>query len=330
MSTEQRRVAQLTRIARACGVVAVAGGAALAARWLDLVALERIAPLAAAVALVLSGTALLVLEAETRRSLERLEVGRRTTAAELRVEIADRQRLADDLERSRDELARSNVELAEFAGVASHDLHEPLRAVGGCLTLLRERLTGSLEPRNEELMQHAVDGVERMQELIDGLLTYARVRARSGPLERVDATDCLETALADLRTALAESGGNVTHDRLPEVAADAPQLAQVLQNLVGNALKFRGEAPPIVHVDAERVEGGWRFAVRDNGIGVAAEHHERIFGAFQRLHARSRFRGSGIGLATCKRIVEAHGGRIWVQSRPGDGATFYFTLQGAE
>jgi PAS domain S-box-containing protein len=231
------------------------------------------------------------------------------------------------LRRAMDELKRSNADLEQFAYVASHDLQEPLRMVSSFTQLLAERYRGKLDKDADEFIGFAVDGSRRMQSLIADLLAYSRVGTRAlQPLARTDSKAALAEALAGLKATIRESGATVTHGRLPKVMADRTQLAQLFQNLIGNAVKFRRKAAPRVHVSARKREDGWRFAVRDNGIGIARQYHERIFEIFQRLHTRKKYPGTGIGLAICKRIVERLGGRIWVESKPNKGSTFYFQL----
>jgi signal transduction histidine kinase len=225
-----------------------------------------------------------------------------------------------------EELARSNAELEQFAYVASHDLQEPLRAVAGCVQLFQQRYQGQLDGRADVLIAHIVDGAVRMQALIHDLLAYSRIDSRSLRFELVDCSAVLRSVLANLEVAVKESGAVVTQGALPGVMANRLQLAQLFQNLLSNAVKFRGEQPPDIHVGAEYQAGEWRFAVRDNGIGIAPPYHERIFAVFQRLHTRREYAGTGIGLAICKKIVEHHGGRIWVESEPAKGASFFFTL----
>jgi PAS domain S-box-containing protein len=224
------------------------------------------------------------------------------------------------------DLKRSNEELQQFAYVASHDLQEPLRAVASFTQLLSERYKGRLDKNADEFIAFAVDGAHRMQALINDLLSYSRLETRGKPPEPTDSHDALGQALANLGTAIRESGTLVTNDDLPLVKADEGQLVQLFQNLVGNAIKFRGQEPPRVHVSALPRGGEWLFTVRDNGIGIAKEYHERIFSIFQRLHSREEYPGTGIGLALCKRIVERHGGTIRVESEPDSGSNFFFTL----
>lgn len=224
------------------------------------------------------------------------------------------------------ELERSNHDLEQFAYAASHDLQEPLRAVSGYCQLLARRFHGKLEPPADEYIHEAVSGARRMQDLIEGLLAYSRVSRMGNPLVLTDAQTALDQSLVNLRTAIEESKATITHGPLPTVLADPMQLMLLLQNLIGNALKYRGSYPPEVHVSAREEENEWLFAVHDNGIGINPKYYERIFLIFQRLHTRNEYAGTGIGLAICKRIVERHGGRIWVESEPGQGSTFYFTL----
>ncbi len=241
-------------------------------------------------------------------------------------DVTERKHTEDALKQSAADLARSNADLEQFAYVASHDLQEPLRAVSGCLQLLQQRCQGQLEARADELITHAVDGSSRMHHLIGDLLAYARVNTRGKDLEPTDCGTTLKEALANLATAIQESGAVVTHGALPIVAADRMQLRQVFQNLIGNAIKYRGERPPEVHIDVEHHTGEYQFTVRDNGIGIDPQYFERIFGIFQRLHTRTEYPGTGIGLALCRKIIERHGGRIWVASQLGNGATFCFTI----
>ena len=224
------------------------------------------------------------------------------------------------------ELERSNAELEQFAYVASHDLQEPLRMVANYVELLSQRYTGQLDERADKFIHYASDGARRMQQLVSDLLAYSRVGSQGRPPVRVETNAVVDRVVHTLQRRLEECGGAIERDELPRVLGDEVQLTQLFQNLVGNALKFRGDEPPRVRVHAE-VEGRQvRFAVSDNGIGMEMRFAERIFQMFQRLHERSAFEGSGIGLAISKRIVERHGGSIWVESEPGAGTTFFFTL----
>ncbi len=229
--------------------------------------------------------------------------------------------------RAEEELRRSNDELERFAYVASHDLQEPLRMVASFVQLLGQRYKGKLDADADEFIGYAVDGAHRMQQLIQDLLTYSRVGTRGGALVPTDTGEALDRALANLRLALDESGSLVTRDPLPVVRGDPGQLEHLFLNLVGNAIKFRSSEPSRIHVSAtDAGPEGWRISVKDNGIGIEADYYERIFVIFQRLHGREQYGGTGIGLAIAKKIVERHGGRIWVDSEPGRGATFSFTL----
>jgi light-regulated signal transduction histidine kinase (bacteriophytochrome) len=233
------------------------------------------------------------------------------------------------VEAANQELARSNAELEQFAYVASHDLQEPLRMVSSYTQLLEHRYGDTLDDKAKKYIFYAVDGARRMQGLINDLLVYSRVGTRAQPLERTDSHAALGEAIHNLSSALAESGALVTNGDLPIVAADRSQLVQLFQNLLGNAVKFHGPDSPRIYVSAEPRGDEWVFCVRDNGIGIEAQHFDRIFVIFQRLHTREEFPGTGIGLALCKRVVERHGGRIWVESEPGVGSSFYFSLRGA-
>jgi PAS domain S-box-containing protein len=228
------------------------------------------------------------------------------------------------------ELTRSNAELQRFAYVASHDLQEPLRMITSYVQLLARRYRGKLDSDADEFIGYAVEGVARMQALINDLLEYSRVGSQGKALRVVDASKVFDLTLRNLRVAVTESNATVTCDPLPTVKADAGQLTQLFQNLLGNAIKFHGEADPRIHVTAERADKEWRFSVRDNGIGFDPKFANRIFQVFQRLHRPGAYPGTGIGLAICQKIVERHGGRIWAESTPGEGSVFYFTLLAAE
>ena len=241
-------------------------------------------------------------------------------------DITERKRAEDTLQQTLAELRRSNHDLEQFASVASHDLQEPLRMVVGFTQLLARRYQDRLDADAREFIRFAVDGATRMQRLILDLLAYARVTRRAAGPEAADAAAALQAALQNLQAAIQDTGAQVTAEALPIVRGDGTQLTQVFQNLIGNALKFHGEAPPRVHVTATPQDDAWLFAVQDHGIGIEPQYFERIFRIFQRLHPTDRYPGTGIGLALCQRIVERHGGRIWVESTPGHGATFFFTL----
>ena len=225
------------------------------------------------------------------------------------------------------DLERSNAELQQFAYVASHDLQEPLRMITSYLGLLKKRFAKDISPDAEEFIGFAVDGAGRMQRLIKDLLEYSRVGTRGKEFQPTDLNVVLDEALANLKTRIDETGARVTRDTMPYLPVDDSQMMRLFQNLVGNALKYRApDVGPVVHVGARKSNDGWILSVRDNGIGIEAKHFERIFMVFQRLHGRKDFEGTGIGLAVCKKIVERHGGRIWVESEPGQGSTFLFRL----
>lgn len=240
--------------------------------------------------------------------------------------ITPRKRLELALEERNQQLSRSNAELEQFAYVASHDLQEPLRAVAGCTQLLAQRYRGKLDADAETLMTHIVDGAARMKALIEGLLSLSRVTGQRDQKKMVDIGEVARQALKNLDAAVKATGAAVTLDPLPTLTANPLQLLQLLQNLIGNALKYRSAESPRVHVGAERSGKDWKISVQDNGIGIAPAYFERIFGVFQRLHTREEYPGTGIGLAICRKIAESHGGRIWVESEPGKGSTFYVTI----
>lgn len=240
--------------------------------------------------------------------------------------VVENHELFQAVVKSETELKRSNAELEQFAYVASHDLQEPLRMVTNYTTLLARRYKGKLDESANDYIGFAVDGAKRMQGLINDLLTYSRVGRHGKELAPLDCGEVFARALSALELAIADCGAKVTCDNLPTVLADEMQIGQLFQNLIGNAIKYRNGAAPEVHVECVPKGDDWQFAVRDNGIGIDPEYAERIFVIFQRLHTRDEYPGSGIGLAVCKKIVEHHGGKIWVESQVGKGATFYFTL----
>ncbi len=241
-------------------------------------------------------------------------------------DISLRKKSEKQLMNTMDELKRSNEDLQQFAYVASHDLQEPLRMVASYTQLIASRYQGKLDTDADEFIGFAVDGCNRMQVLIHDLLTYSRAGTDGKALSEVSSEETLLAVLKNLGVMLEKSGGIVTHDPLPMVTTDETQLRQVLQNLIGNAIKYRGVAAPRVHISAKNEAKKWIFSVRDNGLGIDPKYFERIFVLFQRLHGRNEFEGTGIGLAICKKILERLGGRIWVESRLGQGSTFFFAL----
>ena len=259
-------------------------------------------------------------------------------------DVTARKLAEEQLSRTAADLARSNQELEQFAYVASHDLQEPLRMITSYTQLIAKRYGDKLDKDAREFIDFAVDGARRMQTLINDLLAYSRVGSKGKPLEAVAGADCLKGALDNLKVALEEGKATVTFATLPALFGDSVQLTQLLQNLVGNALKFRGTAAPCIHIGVERRHAPscpvptpqspvrqekpeeWVFSVRDNGIGIEPQYFDRIFVIFQRLHTQDQYPGTGIGLAICKKIVERHRGRIWVESKPGEGTTFFFSL----
>lgn len=224
------------------------------------------------------------------------------------------------------ELARSNAELEQFAYIASHDLQEPLRMISSYVQLLEKRYKGKLDRDADDFIGYASDGALRMQRLINDLLAYSRVGTRGKSFEEVNLEAALTQALENLHLAVKEKNAIVTHDPLPLAYGDSGQLTQVFQNLIDNAIKFAREHPPRVHISARVEEGECFCLVRDNGIGIASEFLNKLFLLFQRLHTRKEYPGTGIGLAICKRIIERHGGKIWVESNPNEGSTFYFKI----
>ena len=242
------------------------------------------------------------------------------------IDISERKQVDEKLSQVMEELTRSNEELEKFAYVASHDLQEPLRMVSNFARLLENRYKGKLDQDADDFINFAVEGANRMQRLITDLLAYSRVGRRGNEFKEVSYEAALDHALSNLKAVVEQSGAVVTREPLPVVMGDESQLAQLFQNLIGNAVKFCKDGPPLIHVSSERRGNEWVFSVHDNGIGIAPEYCERIFLIFQRLHGRQEYPGTGIGLAICRKVVERHGGRIWVESAPGSGSTFYFTI----
>ena len=252
--------------------------------------------------------------------------GRLTHFIGIQTDITERKHQETELAHKTRELAQSNAELQQFAYVASHDLQEPLRMVASYTELLGKRYKGKLDQDADEFIGYAVDGATRMQRLIRDLLEYSRVGSERKSFEQTDCEVVFQQAMQNLSASVRERHAEVTHDPLPIVHANPTHLTQVFQNLIGNALKFQGESPSKIHVGAKALPDGWEFSVRDNGVGIPADQLDRIFSIFQRLHGQSEYPGTGIGLAICKRIVEKYGGQIRVESEPGKGSIFYFTL----
>jgi PAS domain S-box-containing protein len=249
---------------------------------------------------------------------------------QLQQDISGRNRAQQELTRKLEELARSNADLEQFAYVASHDLQEPLRMVISYTQLLARRYQGKLDASADEFIGFAVDGASRMQQLIQDLLSYSRLTTRGQALQSTDTGAACNAALENLRESIKNSNAKVSVGSLPTVLADATQLVQLFQNLIGNAIKYRNERRPEIRVDARPNRNEWIFSVQDNGIGIEPQYFDRIFQMFQRLHTRKDYSGTGIGLAICRKIVERHGGRIWVESHPRQGSTFLFTIPRAE
>lgn len=275
---------------------------------------------------LVAGMVLYRYERQRNRHLKELLM----TGERLTKEIDSRRRTARELAIRTEALERSNRDLQQFAHIASHDLQEPLRMVTSYVNLLERRYKGKLDRDADDFIAFAVDGAARMQRMIHDLLTYSRVETRGDPFSRTDSMKVFSQVLADLKVAIEESGAHITHNQLPLVEADPTQLAQVFQNLIANAIRFRRDMAPTVHVSAHRKGQAWVFAVVDNGIGFEPQFADRIFTLFQRLHTQETYPGSGMGLSICKRIIERHGGSIWAESTPGAGSTFYFSLTASE
>ncbi len=246
-------------------------------------------------------------------------------------DITERKRIEMALRAQTQELQRSNADLEQFAYIASHDLQEPLRMVASYTELLRERYAGQLDARADKFINYAVDGARRMQLLVSDLLSYSRIGTQGKPFEPTDTEFILKRVLSSIALKIRETDAQIAYGHLPVVTADPIQIGQLFQNLISNAIKFRGNDAPRITVAAHQLGGGlWQFSVADNGIGIDSEYAQRIFQIFQRLHERATYPGSGIGLAIAKKIVERHGGKIWFESEAGHGATFHFTLPGAQ
>jgi PAS domain S-box-containing protein len=241
-------------------------------------------------------------------------------------DITKRKQTEAVLKQALADLIRSNADLEQFAYVASHDLQEPLRNVASCMHMLEKGYKNKLGPEADQYIHYAVESAMRMKGLIQDLLTYSRIGTKGKGLAPTNCEHALDEALKNLRSAISGAGAEITHDALPTILADDAQMVQVFQNLIGNAIKFRRDQPCRVHVSAAKNQSEWTFSVKDNGIGIESQHLERIFVIFQRLNKRTEYEGTGMGLAIVKKIVERHQGRIWVESEPGVGTTFCFTI----
>jgi PAS domain S-box-containing protein len=259
------------------------------------------------------------LEADLRQANERLEQRVEQRTAQLAHQ-------AKELRRSNEALERSNLELQQFAFIASHDLQSPLRSISGFVQLLKSEYEGRLDEQADDWIRRTIQSIRQMQTLIRDVLAYSKVDARALPFQWNPFREVVDAAVALLDSSIRDTGAKVTCDDLPTVMGDRSQLVQLTENIIGNALKYHGESPPSVHVSAKRDGDEWIFAVRDNGIGIDPKHHERIFEIFWRLHGQRTYPGTGIGLAICRRVVHRHGGRIWLESHPGHGSVFYFTI----
>lgn len=235
-------------------------------------------------------------------------------------------RKTKQVEKQAKELARSNDELEQFAYLASHDLQEPLRMISCYTQLLESNYSEKLDAQAKEFISRTVDGCRRMHHLVNDILTYSRAGKKKTEFEMVDFEKLLNQTISDLDATIKESGAVITHDRLPRLLGDEVQLGQVVQNLLSNAIKFRNHATPRIHFSCEKQPGEWQFCVKDNGIGIDSKYADRIFLIFQRLHTQQQYPGTGIGLALCKKVIENHRGRIWFESEPGEGTTFFFTI----
>jgi signal transduction histidine kinase len=330
-------------LARNLVFLALAAGLATTAAWFggDLFILRRVRSLLQATRRVAAGD-LSVRTGEQADAGELYELSRSfdDMAAKLQQRSGERDKAEMELRKLNEELEdrvasrtaelqRSNEELEQFAYVVSHDLQEPLRMVTQYLQLLERRYPDKLDQNARDFIGFAKDGADRMQALIKGLLEYSRVGTRPKVFGPVEAEKAFHDAVTNLTVMVQENEAKITHDALPKVQGDSVQLTQLFQNLISNAIKFRNATAPAVHITAQRENGQWQFAIRDNGIGIAKKDFDRIFVVFQRLHTRNKYPGTGIGLAACKKIVDRHGGKIWVESEPGKGSTFYFTLSPA-
>jgi two-component system, chemotaxis family, sensor kinase Cph1 len=244
----------------------------------------------------------------------------------IKQDISERKRAQSALQLSAEEVRRSNRDLEQFAYIASHDLQEPLRAVGGYVKLIERRFPKNIDAKAIEYIKGAAEGAERMERLISDLLAFSRVGTRGKNFAPADLNAVLDAALYNLQNRIEKTCATISRDTLPTLTVDSTQMMQVFQNLISNAIKFCSDRAPEIHVGVQKEPGRWVFHVRDNGIGIEPQYFERIFQIFQRLHTRKQYSGTGIGLAICKKMVERHDGTIWVESKPGEGSVFYFSL----
>ncbi len=286
---------------------------------------KRIAALGRGVELIGGGDREYRITAEGDDELTDLALACNEMAAKLKQSDASVANAEEALTRRAEELSRSNEELKQFAYIASHDLQEPLRMIASYLQLIERRYKGKLDKDADEFITFAVEGANRLQEMIIGLLAYSRVQTKGKPFEEINSAEVLGYAVANLKLVIEESGTLVTAGTLPVIRADAGQLLQVFQNLIANAIKFRGKDAPLIQISAEQKSSEWVFSVKDNGTGIEPEYKEKVFDMFRRLHGRE-YPGVGIGLSLCRRIIERHKGRIWIESEAGQGTTFYFTI----
>jgi light-regulated signal transduction histidine kinase (bacteriophytochrome) len=243
------------------------------------------------------------------------------------VDISERTRQANEtLQRLNESLERSNIELQRFAYIASHDLQTPMRSIAGFMQLLQASYADKLDHRANEWIDRVVSSTKHLQTLVQDLLAYSRVDSQASPFGFISMSEVFDRVVALIETSITESQAEISHDILPDIMGDHSQLVQLMQNLICNAILYRGKEPPRVHISATPNGSEWLFAVRDNGIGIDARHQQRIFEIFQRLHDQQEYPGTGIGLAVCRRIVHRHGGKIWVESEPDKGSTFYFSI----
>jgi signal transduction histidine kinase len=242
------------------------------------------------------------------------------------IDITEIKKTEEELKRISEELARSNAELKDFAYIASHDLKKPLQSIESFANLLARRYKGKLDAKADEFISYIVEGVQRLQILIKDLLEYSQIETKAKNIKPTDCSFIVEEAMSNLKTAMDESNAVVTYNKLPTIMSDPQQIISLFQNLIDNAIKFRSNKAPRVRISADRKGNEWIFSIRDNGIGIDPENFEKIFVMFQRLHGSADFPGTGIGLSICKKIIERHGGRIWVESEPGKGATFFFVI----